>query len=307
MNFKQECSEFYDANYRASVRARFGRHGRQVVWGNPSNTTCRFCKKSKPEVSFDSIAHAIPESIGNRHIVTTFECDSCNQTFGDEIEHHFGLWSNYERVIGRVPGKRGIPKLDRYDWHIRNTDEGVTEFGVSDELKVERDESEGRITITATSAPYVPIAVLKAFHKMALSLMQEHHANRFDRLCSWILNRDHKQLSARICTTVIFTTIQGVSIEPGEAYVYNRSTADQTLPFITFLVGFGFNFYQIFLLEDSQSHLPSFEVSPFPIRDSRLAPSYPKTFDLSGTAPVIGGSQSASFIYDPATFVEGTQ
>ncbi|MBA4026891.1 MAG: hypothetical protein C0473_01480 [Cyanobacteria bacterium DS3.002] len=82
---------------------------------------CRFCKKSVPEVTFTSIAHAIPESIGNRHIVCHNECDSCNTFFGRTIENDFGNWSKPHRTIAQISGKNGIPQLGRTKgkWNIK--------------------------------------------------------------------------------------------------------------------------------------------------------------------------------------------
>src|SRR5688572_3441102 len=43
--------------------------------------TCRFCNKSMPEVTFKKDAHTISQLTGNRHLVSDFECDTCNDLF----------------------------------------------------------------------------------------------------------------------------------------------------------------------------------------------------------------------------------
>lgn len=42
---------------------------------------CRFCGRSMPDVKFKKVAHALSESIGNKHIINNEECDSCNENF----------------------------------------------------------------------------------------------------------------------------------------------------------------------------------------------------------------------------------
>ena len=49
------------------------------------NQICRFCGRSRPEVSFRHGAHARPESLGNKSLFTIYECDSGNQFFGGLI------------------------------------------------------------------------------------------------------------------------------------------------------------------------------------------------------------------------------
>jgi hypothetical protein len=58
---------------------------------NKSERKCRFCGKSNPEVSFKKKAHLIPEFLGNKMLLSDFECDSCNYEFGlpgKKMLHH---------------------------------------------------------------------------------------------------------------------------------------------------------------------------------------------------------------------------
>ena len=36
---------------------------------------CRFCNRSEPEVTFNDVAHAIPESLGNKYVILVNETD----------------------------------------------------------------------------------------------------------------------------------------------------------------------------------------------------------------------------------------
>ncbi|WP_410170263.1 HNH endonuclease [Agrobacterium tumefaciens] len=61
--------------------------GTKVVLGDSTTRKCRFCDRAEPEVSFKGVAHAIPESLGNKTIESMYECDDCNSLFGRGIEN----------------------------------------------------------------------------------------------------------------------------------------------------------------------------------------------------------------------------
>jgi hypothetical protein len=77
------------------------------VQGKPR--ICRFCGKRDDEVTFKSVAHAIPEFIGNRCMISMNECDECNQFFANNAEDHLSKASAPMRTMSQVRGKKGIP------------------------------------------------------------------------------------------------------------------------------------------------------------------------------------------------------
>jgi len=77
----------------------------QNVIGEKDRTkrVCRYCNKSKPEVSFKKVAHSISEALGNKKIITNDECDTCNEKFGKGIENdlilYLSLFRNFFGII----------------------------------------------------------------------------------------------------------------------------------------------------------------------------------------------------------------
>lgn len=71
----------------------------------PADRKCKFCNKPYGEVSFGNVAHIIPEFLGNRHLVSDFECDSCNSKFG-EYDTAFAAWLGAIRTILKTRGKK---------------------------------------------------------------------------------------------------------------------------------------------------------------------------------------------------------
>jgi hypothetical protein len=43
--------------------------------------TCRFCGKHHDASIFQKDAHIIPHFMGNKYLVSNFECDDCNSSF----------------------------------------------------------------------------------------------------------------------------------------------------------------------------------------------------------------------------------
>ena len=77
---------------------------------NVGERKCRFCGKSKPEVSFRNTAHAIPEFLGNKSLISMNECDICNEFFANEYEDHLAKWFGPARSLCQMRGKKGTPK-----------------------------------------------------------------------------------------------------------------------------------------------------------------------------------------------------
>src|SRR5207244_12306637 len=67
------------------------------------NRSCRFCGRSAT-TTFKNVSHAIPQSFGNKNLITLDECDACNRLFSESFEHDF---DNYTRPIRTILGKIG--------------------------------------------------------------------------------------------------------------------------------------------------------------------------------------------------------
>ncbi len=66
---------------------------------------CRFCGKAFPNVKFRTDAHVIPQSIGNRYLLSHFECDTCNHFLGDKYENSFTNFFSHLRPFARIENK----------------------------------------------------------------------------------------------------------------------------------------------------------------------------------------------------------
>lgn len=48
---------------------------------------CRYCGLNATQATFKKEAHIIPHLMGNRYLVSDFECDKCNELFS-KYENH---------------------------------------------------------------------------------------------------------------------------------------------------------------------------------------------------------------------------
>ena len=80
----------------------------KIHLGEKKDNTCRFCGKKHPEVTFKMITHAIPEFIGNKTLISEYECDVCNSLFS-QMETQMSNYMNLYHTAAQVSGKRGVP------------------------------------------------------------------------------------------------------------------------------------------------------------------------------------------------------
>ena len=79
---------------------------------------CRFCGKVKTKQDFQHKAHAVAECIGNKSLITKYECDACNTSFANAEENELGKLLLEFKATHSLKGKNGITKIQgaEYSW-----------------------------------------------------------------------------------------------------------------------------------------------------------------------------------------------
>ncbi|TBE02318.1 HNH endonuclease [Rhizobium ruizarguesonis] len=199
---------FYDKHYDLIVNHILV-PGEKVTLGDMTNRVCRFCSRTKPEVTFKKVAHAIPEGLGNKSLVSAYECDPCNEFFGSGIEDDLGKWSKPMRTLARISGKNGVPTLKKggdLSWRIeydRNTGFKIESF--EHEPIFEIDEEHSQLKLKLRREAHVPLAVLKAFWKIAYTIMPEEELPNFQHLLRWIFQTPHLSVTDGNVLPVFYT------------------------------------------------------------------------------------------------------
>lgn len=222
-------------------------HGIHTI-GSPHNKKCRFCGKGQNEVNFTKTAHAFPESIGNHALATNYECDICNEFFGDTIENEFANFFILSNSIMQIDGKNGIPKCNYKIPCEKRTDEcanycieisqnnGIPNIRLCKEVDNRYiNLTKNSITISKPVGKCCPIAVYKALVKMAITVMPIEELRLFSNAISWILNPEHSNFYNDKNLLVQYKMIPGFTVTKYPHYVlYRRKTNDFNKPYMLF-------------------------------------------------------------------------
>lgn len=147
---------------------------------------CRFCKSIISNKNQDK-PHAIPHSLGNKFLFTSYECKNCNNKFSD-LETNFASYlGKLTRQMSRIKGKSGYPKFKASDKKSSiNTDGKLVtvkqEKNMADLYTIEGN----KITLKAVKDTYIPSKVYKCLTKIALTLIPEYELQNFSETMKWI-------------------------------------------------------------------------------------------------------------------------
>lgn len=170
---------------------------------------CRFCGLRKPQTKFSSIPHVIPELLGNKYLISDFECDACNTHFST-LENDLANYLGATRAFNQVPAKDKVPTFTSLGGQVVVKKEDF--YGVENSTKIVRNSADddsftfnletGDCEIKYLKQPYTPLKVYKALLKIAMSVMPEQHVGDYAELLCLLLVDEHNIL-ARYANGVI--------------------------------------------------------------------------------------------------------
>lgn len=253
-------------------------NGKLKRFGDPNNKKCRFCDQDEKSVTFKKIAHAFPECIGNKVLATNYECDYCNEKFGDTIENEYANFFSLHHSIMQIYGKKGkteakykIPCKKRSD-SCMDKCISVTRIGDTPCIKVCEESgiystlSDGKLSISKPLGKCCPIAVFKTFVKMAVSVMPEEELCFFQKAIDWLQEEKHSNIFEDKELLVRFRMIPGFDVTKYPHYVlYKRKRPDFNIPYMLFNLTYGcFSFLVEIPMDDNQNTNNVFKEIPFP-------------------------------------------
>ncbi len=247
MSAWSEGNAYFEENYQI-VAGWCLQPSEKLFLGDRNKPKCRFCGKSKPEVSFLQKAHAIPESIGNKSLFTYYECDNCNKAFGHGCENDFGNWSLPMRTMARISGNNGIPTLKQgpnNSWRVEKHPSGISLNLNPTEGFYEDDEAERTLKVHLRRAPYRPAGVVQAMVKMALTIMPEEELRNFQQALDWI-KPGNTLTSLAAPTPFLHTFLSGpVANNIITVALLTRRCDELIAPYAYFLLTYGHEMLQI--------------------------------------------------------------
>lgn len=172
-----------------ATRTLTGRKEKTYI-GNKTDG-CRFCGKPRGEVKFDT-PHVIPQLMGNKYLVSHFECAGCNAIFKvheDSLANYLGAY----RTMTKTKNKSKTPKFkyDQTGLAISEIEGGVVQVISPDFRDVELDVENLRGKIKAKRNPYIPLHVFKILTKIGCCLIPESELRYFTKTMKFLIE-DHK-------------------------------------------------------------------------------------------------------------------
>lgn len=145
---------------------------------------CRFCGRSVATgAAFDSEAHAIATSVGNKLLKLNDECDECNLFFGHELEKTLAEFLNIQRVSLGIEGRGGKPTIKMANGEMRH--DGDKMVVIANRFS---EEAGGVLTaqLGTTGQTIVPQYFYRALAKIALSVIPEEQLPTLQDTISWV-------------------------------------------------------------------------------------------------------------------------
>lgn len=268
MAASQKTLLFYMSNYELIVHHRL-KVGNKVPLGDRKNRVCRFCGKTTPEVTFKKVAHAIPEGLGNKSLVSFYECDPCNEAFGNGIENDLGNWSKPMRTLARISGKNGVPTLKRggdQSWRIEyDRADGFKIASYEHDPIFELDEVNNMLTLKLRRESHIPLNVVKAFWKIAYTLLPDDELPNFAHVLNWITTPFMGFATGKMEVSCVF---QPGPMPPDllEVALMRRVDGETGLPYMLLALRYGNETFTVIVpseLKDPGSHWGAFPAYRF--------------------------------------------
>ncbi len=153
---------------------------------------CAICQRNASELSFKKQAHVLPRSTGNRWLVTSRECDECNETYGKAHDNELINMLLPLLALQKIPGRGGAPKFKH---HGKKSElGGEDEFGrvilrVFEDDKSIRVENiqEHSLDIVVDHTGWNPTAALKSIARSGWHIASDHLQKNHDYIRKWIV------------------------------------------------------------------------------------------------------------------------
>lgn len=297
LNTAKSLESFYDIvrtpDFDEGSRLLIPKHGTKII-GCSKNKICRFCGKGEGEVTFKKIAHAFPQSIGNSALASNYECDDCNQFFGNTIENEYANFFSLYHSIMKVNGKNGIPKCSfKIPCSMRTNKcaKNCVDIDFKDNIPYIRKCREvdsqyvnctsDSIIISKPVGNHCPIAVFKAIIKMAITVMPIEEISIFSDTIKWILNPEQSNLYADKKLLVRYKMIPGFNVIEYPCYkLFKRKTTVWKKPYMLFNLTYGC--FSLFVeIPRKSDECPNSEFIRVPFPEIPFYTSTEGTWDLS--------------------------
>jgi len=230
----------------------------------PEARFCRFCGKNN--VTFNKIAHACPELLGQNNQIIYDECDPCNEKFSKYESHLSKFFLPYLSIVG-VKGKRKIPDFQSRSYNkdeetrtvLKYTDDGKINLILSSLDDYQVDQVNKTVSIRFRNPVIVPLYIYKSLLKIALSFLPQNKICKYQLLFEWLQNTETE---VNFFSTLFVTRLTDKKFSQPFVELYeakNIFTDEGFYPELTLVIKFANIVAQIYLPLSSSFDYPRSE------------------------------------------------
>lgn len=250
--FQAEQLLFLEANYDLVARYTLSDPSKSLI-GATQPRRCRYCGLSEEQVTFRSVAHALPELIGNRSLISMDECDTCNSLFSRNLDDHLAKFLSLPLTLTQVKGKNGVRSFKLKSGGSRiDVADGVIHINQRSEDSLAHLDAgaEPGLEIATPSQQFVPLAVFKCLSKMGLAIMPIADLCNFCETIDWIRQTEHAKRADRFSGVAsCYHSFLPGTMAPDFVWtrLWRRKSPGADLPFMLFVVVFANQALQIMI------------------------------------------------------------
>jgi len=274
---------------------------------------CRFCGLDYSQTTFKSKSHIISELLGNKYLISDFECDICNALFGKH-ENDLAAFLGMSRTILGVKNRDN--KIPTFKSPGNLLVARRSEFyGIKEGIKVSREESakgifnidvnSGRTEIKYQKQPYTPIKVYKALLKIALSIIPEKYVADYRHAFKYLFS-DNDKLSD-LAKVLHCELPYDYKVENPICFLFRKSDSTNrvlthvfALYFQNYVFEFPIPLYKIDLDNNLYDGKFNFLLCPPLFSEPVIESDFNEIIrDLSSNEKVVGEEEAIHFSFDP--------
>ncbi len=239
--------------------------GKKTYLEPKSPRVCRFCKRTNNEVTFKNDAHVLPQFLGNRNLLSYFECDECNALFGMYEQSFANLFGGSITFAGIKGKSKKVPKFgdDKTGLKVSfcETRTQITMPAGNDQVEVDLENKSIKVKAKRS---YVPIHIPKTLIKIGLCMLQPEDVDDYDFARRFILDSTmDSRFEGNRMLRVSGYFIPGPSKFPKPfAQLYKKKPNQaKSFPSRQLILGFANNYLQIMLpFAKSEQHVVGEEI-----------------------------------------------
>ncbi len=200
----------------------FGFDGIEVWVGEKEkeNRTCRFCGGKVPDVTFDKIAHAVQDALGNKLLFCYEECDKCNHGLAP-VEDNFRKLMDFRRAMYHISrkGTTKAPTVVGKNFIIKADNNGKPAlYLMEEELPKDINKTKRFIHHLELATTMTNEKMYKALCKMVIDMLPSSELSHFENTIRWI--RSDKDIVPDALPSILLTVL------PTDKVIYKQPVLD---------------------------------------------------------------------------------